>query len=567
MSWSRDEIARNEIARNEVTRNEVARSEIMHDDSVEEQIGSIFCPHCGTANRTDANYCNRCGTILDHEASSAPVASNRLDDDEMSPEPEVEEPLSNVPNAYILDNEDYHDSLPVDPNLLQQQPWLKPGLDDLDLLDDDVPAGQEPPVNELDIDGSVSDEESSTPLPSRLIGGIQGLLEPVNLATTPTATPQPHEPPRQGLAARLASAGTSSQPAQTFDRTLLQRVQHLMSQEPTLAHTPLTRQPAYALRIPWLFFVIAVVVGLVILLRPVIPTGTVQEWPGVKESYDALDALETDDTVLIYWAYDPSTAGELDLVALPVLQHLLEQQVQLLLVSSLPTGAATADYLLNRLLVDLVASESLTVNASDVDASDIEASTPVTNTQASATTSSTTDDGTTILQSISRLKTLWLNGGYLPGGNIALPLVGQEWRTVLITQNTILPESPAIADYAAQIRDPVLSIVFGAQAEDTQMWLEQVRTLNGLPIVVVTSADADPILRPYVHSQQIHGIVSGFDGGLAYEQIRTGQPEAKPLSRHVEETMTRRLIFQNWIHILLFVTIVFGNLAALYRWL
>ncbi|MFN2169656.1 MAG: hypothetical protein ACK2U9_25775, partial [Anaerolineae bacterium] len=96
------------------------------------------------------------------------------------------------------------------------------------------------------------------------------------------------------------------------------------------------------------------------------------------------------------------------------------------------------------------------------------------------------------------------------------------------------------------------------QAEDVQYWLEQVQPVNGVPVIAVTGAGADPVLRPYVDSGQLRGLVSGFDGGERYDQL-TGRP------RQAEETeqWRVRLAAQNWGQLALLVIILLGNLAGL----
>jgi len=103
-----------------------------------------------------------------------------------------------------------------------------------------------------------------------------------------------------------------------------------------------------------------------------------------------------------------------------------------------------------------------------------------------------------------------------------------------------------------------LTIVVAATAEDVQQWLELGQPLQQTPVVAFTSAGADPILRPYLESGQLSGLVSGFDGAVAYQQLRT-----QPLSRGEETVYRRQLVFQNWGHLAFLLVIVLGNLAAL----
>jgi hypothetical protein len=64
-------------------------------------------------------------------------------------------------------------------------------------------------------------------------------------------------------------------------------------------------------------------------------------------------------------------------------------------------------------------------------------------------------------------------------------------------------------------------IVLTDSAETGRAWIEQVKPLMGdAPLLMATSAQAAPLLMPYVQSQQINGMVSGFLGGVTYGQWR-----------------------------------------------
>jgi hypothetical protein len=94
------------------------------------------------------------------------------------------------------------------------------------------------------------------------------------------------------------------------------------------------------------FLLLGVVIAIPVFWQLTRPTGTARQWPGVQPAFAAVDGLPPQATVQVLWAYDPATAGELDLVAAPLLRHLLDQGAQLQVVSLLPNGPATARRLL-----------------------------------------------------------------------------------------------------------------------------------------------------------------------------------------------------------------------------
>jgi hypothetical protein len=77
------------------------------------------------------------------------------------------------------------------------------------------------------------------------------------------------------------------------------------------------------------------------------------EFQRLMRVYDAVQGVQGGDIVLVALEYGPPEADELNLVAEPVLQHLLDQGAQISVVSTRPEGQAVAAALLN----DIVSSE------------------------------------------------------------------------------------------------------------------------------------------------------------------------------------------------------------------
>ena len=287
-----------------------------------------------------------------------------------------------------------------------------------------------------------------------------------------------------------------------------------MTQDPTLLNSaPLQLGRQWpALRLPWLFILLGLLVGIPIFMLFGRPVGAVQQWPGVVEAHTIVQNLAPNVPVLILWAYDPATADEMDLVALPLAAHLLDRQSQPIIVSLLPNGPATARRLFGRAIAGLPGNQA------------------------------------------QPERTRTLDGTFLPGGATVLPLLAQNLRIALVGQT----EHSSVYLPNPLTQRPALAIVVAATAEDVQQWLEVVQPLQQIPVVAFTSAGADPILRPYLESGQLSGLVSGFDGAVAYQQLRT-----QPLSRGEETVYRLQLVFQNWGHLAFLLVIVLGNLAAL----
>lgn len=439
----------------------------------------ILCPHCGTSNRAGSNFCNRCGANLQSD--------EQRDDQDTAPRehPPAENPLTLTPSGDVSD------------------PAVRPS--------ENLPERRRLPERPLVDESVVADEWSALPddmepaptTTRRLVTGVQGLLDPVQIASE--------------LAERQEAVAPMVATPLTLQAEQLRRIRGLLTDDPVLLDAP-TVAPSVSVRwhLPWLILLISGALALPILFNVLGPVGTPHQWPGVAEAHAAIEQLPSDATVLVIWEYDAATSAELDLVALPLASHLLERRIQPILMSQLPGGPALAERLFLR------AAEGLRAD-------------------------------TTFRFIVAR--ELYVNAGYLPGGAAALTLVAQAPADALVRHSPLAPAlGPLVAPTVAL---PALTIVVAAQAESVQYWLEQGQPVQQRPTLAFTSAGADPLLRPYLASGQLRGLVSGFDGAATYQQLRTVH-----LAAGEEDWFQRQLVLQNWGHLALLLVILLGNLAA-----
>ena len=73
-------------------------------------------------------------------------------------------------------------------------------------------------------------------------------------------------------------------------------------------------------------------------------------------------------------------------------------------------------------------------------------------------------------------------------------------------------------------------VVLTDQAESGRVWIEQLESqkqfdlsLTNKPLLMVASAQAGPLLQPYVSSGQITGMISGLATGARYETVNNSQ--------------------------------------------
>jgi hypothetical protein len=185
--------------------------------------------------------------------------------------------------------------------------------------------------------------------------------------------------------------------------------------------------------------------------------------------------------VLVIFDYDPSTVGEMEAVAAPLLDHmLLLRHPRLTFISTSPTGAALAERFISGPL-----------------------------------------GGHGYQSGIQ-----YVNLGYLPGGLAGIRAFAQEPRIAApvsidlnpVWQNAPLQDVQALSNFA-------LMLLITDNAEAGRNWVEQAGALRGnAPFVVASSAQAGPMIMPYVQSGQISGLVNGLNSGAVMEQNNAGRP-------------------------------------------
>jgi hypothetical protein len=186
---------------------------------------------------------------------------------------------------------------------------------------------------------------------------------------------------------------------------------------------------------------------------------------------NAVLGIPANSKILVVIDYEPALAGEMEAVGGPLLdQIVLLSQPNLSFVSTSPNGAALAE----RLMI---------------------------NTR------------------INQAALPYLNLGYLPGGSAGV-------LGFIESPGQIIPLSGvgSFAEYSALV-------VLTDHAESGRVWVEQLQNrkasdlaLNGQPLLVVASAQAGPLLQPYVSSRQITGMISGLADAARYEFVNNSRP-------------------------------------------
>jgi hypothetical protein len=206
--------------------------------------------------------------------------------------------------------------------------------------------------------------------------------------------------------------------------------------------------------------------------------------PELRDMFNQIDqAVPQSAPVLLAVDYEPGRSGEMYSASSPVIEHLMAKNARIVVLSTVPTGPALAQRLLSDSARDL--------NEKTKQSYDLGAQT--------------------------------VNLGYLPGGTISLLEFAQlpsRAAPATLEGNFDIWNQPFLQD-VKDLTGFSQVIVLTDSAETGRAWVEQVQPLMGkIPLFMVTSAQAAPLLMPYVQSQQINGMVNGLLGGVIYGQWR-----------------------------------------------
>jgi hypothetical protein len=201
---------------------------------------------------------------------------------------------------------------------------------------------------------------------------------------------------------------------------------------------------------------------------------------------DTINGLQSEAPVLVAVDYQPGLSSELESAATSVVDHLMIRGARLTFLSTSPTGPALAERLTE---ASPALGEHDYLYGED-----------------------------------------YVNLGYLAGGsvgllNFAIDPVGTmpfAYSRQGIEEGVSVWTTPPLGNVRA-LGDFALVLVIVDDANTARAWIEQVQPRLGesTPLLMVVSAQAEPLVRPYYESipRQVDGVVTGLLGGAAYEQI------------------------------------------------
>ena len=269
-------------------------------------------------------------------------------------------------------------------------------------------------------------------------------------------------------------------------RTQAALLESILSQESQSLLIP----PARALGPGALIRVLLAVFLLVALAFPVIfevgllAAPAPERFPAENQMFEMINEnlqSSTKGPVLLAIEYEPGLSGEMRMVANGVVAQLVEKNARIVLVSTVAAGPAL---------------------------------------------------GQQLLDDVSEDYSQRVNLGYLPGGTISLVGFASQprWAAPATLEGKAAWGADALLKDVNSLSDFSQVIVLTDRAEVGRAWVEQVQPqLGKVPLFVVASAQAAPLLQPYVESGQIAGMTSGMLGGAMYAQL-AGQSNSRALN-------------------------------------
>jgi hypothetical protein len=253
----------------------------------------------------------------------------------------------------------------------------------------------------------------------------------------------------------------------------------LLEQEGEAQPPPRTK----VLQSRWLRVVIAVLLVAALLL-PIVFTSQISPLPiNLPEVFAIsrlIESLPEQAAVLVAFDYEPGLSAEMDAAASAVLDHLMLRGARLAVLSTSPHGPILAERFIQT------------------------------------------------IQAFHRYHSgqEYVNLGYVPGGIAGLSsLTADLQRSLPFTlQGVPAWSGTAPLQNVSRLTDFSLVMVIADNPDDARAWIEQVQpTLQSgeVPMVMVLSAQAEPLVRPYYEAtpRQVAGLVVGMRGGAAYARL------------------------------------------------
>ncbi len=236
--------------------------------------------------------------------------------------------------------------------------------------------------------------------------------------------------------------------------------------------------------------VLRLIIGILLLLVMLIPlvtglTITGQQAlfsPGVVAMRKTIVDLPENASFLIITDYEPAFSSELKAASTGVIDSLMMKKMNFTILSTIPTGPALAHDLISSVRSDPIAYQP---------------------------------------EKIAYL-------GYLPGGTAGLQdFIRGPRQAMPLLENSHYAWTYPAAQAVNTIQDYAGILVITENTEIGRAWIEQLHgSIPGIPLLMIVSAQSAPLMRPYLDSDQLSGLIGGRMEGAMYDRIMEFPPRA-----------------------------------------
>ena len=250
-----------------------------------------------------------------------------------------------------------------------------------------------------------------------------------------------------------------------------------------------------------IFLVLFVVVTLPLLLKV---GGEIPPTPPVRQAYDAVEALQPGDLLMVSIDFDATSAPELMPMLRSILRQAFEKDVKVVMLGHIAIGLPLG----HQALVE-IAEECGAEYGTD-----------------------------------------YVDLGYRPGYIAVMIAMGREIADVFAVdyQNTPIGELEVTKNlHSYEDVDLLFGLEHGGVLD---YWVRYAQARFGVPMAFGTTAVMAPDAYPYLQAGQIKGLIGGLKGAAEYETL-TNHPGLG----------TRGMPAQEWGHILVIVFILLGNIG------
>jgi hypothetical protein len=198
--------------------------------------------------------------------------------------------------------------------------------------------------------------------------------------------------------------------------------------------------------------------------------------PGVVDFTQQILMIPSGAPVLVAFDYEAGFSGEMNVAISNVITQLVEKNIYMTLVATIPSGPPLAESIINAVYSKMPGKSGSYPYYADL--------------------------------------------GYIPGGTMGLLGLATSLRSILpysLNEYNVWAGAPLNA--VSTVSDFNAVIVMTNDPDTARIWIEQIGTrLGDTPLLIVTSSQAEPLILPYYEAspKQVQGMIAGLAGGVAY---------------------------------------------------